>query len=98
MEIAHRLGSSRITHERTNMKHAIRVAISMTGDVSFTNLVLLDELLSMDKRVQVVVHLREPSEYASSYMRHFPKVTRWETTWLANFGGSGCANDPPHEV
>jgi hypothetical protein len=54
---------------------------TIVGDIAFSNVVLFRELLQLDSRVFVSVHVRG-SGYAEAHIKHFPRVTHWETLWL----------------
>ena len=58
----------------------------VVGDISWSNSKFAEPLLRYDRRVQVVFQTRPHLAFAKSHMQHHPRVNRWETVLLNDWG------------
>ena len=58
----------------------------VVGDISWSNSKFAEPLLKYNTRVQVVFQTRPHLAFAKSHMQHHPRVNRWETILLNDWG------------
>ena len=58
----------------------------VVGDISWSNSKFAEPLLRYNTRVQVVFQTRPHLAFAKSLMQHHPRVNRWETVLLNDWG------------